>query len=406
MQPRTNQVELSYAQIVDEIDALEKMIDRMNDSMARGADWLVSQIGPNGPIANARGVSYNHKVCWGLYEEGRLREVYHILEWLVANAQVAPAEYYFKSEIPFDKDMQRIYRFLAFGKVAECLHFKPMTDNAHHRRALKYQHKSGGCFNNIDAGPGSALEPLNTSFLGQWALAAGLMGPAKKAADWLAEMVELNERHMDQDPPTMYYVRDAATGKLVTDVPRNQDMNYYINTVRVKQPSWVTGTAAALLVDVYRVTGEARYLDAALRLAEYETKCSHEQLFWPSKCKVAWGMGQLYAVTGDPVHRRLCANVNRVTFMATQQAYGGWKHVFYPLEERGPWRRVVYGGPRPYVPDPDKLPKHKSYGCLCGQELTGEIMGEMGRSRVAFQEVLARLRVRKAEMEAAIKLKG
>ncbi|MEM2990646.1 MAG: hypothetical protein QXQ02_05625, partial [Halobacteria archaeon] len=106
---------------------------------------------------------------------GRIKEVFTILDWLTKNAKVAPAEYYFAHEPPFEKDMQRIYRFLTFGKVAEYLRYTPMTDDAHRNRVLQYQHRSGGCFNCIDGGPGKTLEPLNTSFFGQWALAAGLI---------------------------------------------------------------------------------------------------------------------------------------------------------------------------------------------------------------------------------------
>ena len=393
----TKQVKLTYGEILGEIDALESMIGQLSDSLAAGADWLESEMGPNGPIANKRGVSWNHKVCWGLYEAGRIDSCFRILDWLHDNAMVSPAEYYFKHEPYFDKDMQRIYRFLTFGKVAEYLRYAPMTDRAHHNRAFEYQHPSGGCFNLIDPRPGDALEPLNTSFFGQWALAGGMIPRAANAADWLVELVELNAKNLAKKKPIFYYTRDAKTGRLRTNVPRNQDMNYYIDAERVKQPSWASGTTAALLADVYQVTGRRKYLDAAAAMADYESKCSYKQLFWPSKCKVAWGMAELYCVTGDPLHRRLCTDVNRVTFMDSQLECGGWSHVFYPLRENGPWRKAVYSGPDPHVPR--QLPKHPSFGRLSGHEVAGEFLGEMGRSLKAFQLVLARLRLQKHEME-------
>ena len=393
----TKQVNLSYVEILAEIDALESMIAQLNDSLAAGADWLESEMGPKGPIANKPGVSWNHKVCWGLFEAGRINSCLRILDWLRANAFVSPAEYYFPTEPYFDKDMPRIYRFLTFGKVAEVLRYAPMTDRPHRKRAFEYQHPSGGCFNLIDPRPGDVLEPLNTSFFGQWALAAGLTSRAAKAADWLVDLIDLNERNLARAKPIFFYTRDAKTGKLRTRVTKNQDMNFYISTERVKQPSWVSGTAAALLADVYRVTGRTKYLHGALAMADYESKCSYKQLFWPSKCKVAWGMAELYSITGDPLHRRLCADVNRVTFMDAQLEDGGWSHVYYPLREDGPWRKAVYGGPNPRVPR--TLPKHPSFGRLCGHELTGEFLGEMGRSIKAFQEVLTRLRIRKADFE-------
>ena len=110
-----------------------------------------------------------------------------------------------------------------------------------------------------------------------------------------------------------------------------------------------------------------------------------------------WGMAELYSITGDPLHRRLCADVNRVTFMDSQLEDGGWSHVFYPLREDGPWRKAVYGGPDPRVPQ--SLPKGPTFGRLSAHELTGEFLGEMGRSIKAFEVVLSRLRLRKADME-------
>ena len=92
---------LPYDRLIEEINALEKMIERMNDSMARGADWLLTQMGPKGPIAHEENVSFNHKVTWGLYEAGRLGAVVRVLDWLVANARRGPAEYYFPHELPF-----------------------------------------------------------------------------------------------------------------------------------------------------------------------------------------------------------------------------------------------------------------------------------------------------------------
>ncbi len=398
----TKAVELSYAQIIDEIDALEKMIERMNDSMARSGDWLAGQMGPEGPIANEPSVSWNHKVCWGLYEEGRINEVIQILDFVVGKARRAPAEYYFAEEEWYEKDMQRIYRFCTLAKFAEYLRYEKIANDEDRARAFEYQHESGGVFANIDEDPAEELEPLNTSFFGQWALAGNMIDRARRAAEWLAEMVGLNEKHLSQEPPCIYYKRRASDGSLVTEFPNDHEMNYAIRADKIKQPSWVSGTSMALLADVYRVTGEEVFLDAALKLADYEARCDPAQVFWPAKCKVAWGLGQLYAVTHNPEHRRLCANVNRITFMESQLPRGGWAKMFYPLEEKGAWREVVYAGPERHVPE--SLREDGTWLFLREQEVSGEFMGEMGRSRAAFQEVLAEFRRQKADYEARLEL--
>ena len=393
---------LDYATLLDEIDILKSMIRRMDRAMARGADWLVSQFAPRGPIMRERCVSYCHKVTWGLYEAGRIPEVVRLIEWLDKNAKRAPGEYYFAEEPPFEKDMQRVYRTLAFGKVAEILRHPAFANDETRTGIMEYQHKSGGVANYIDKGLPAALEPLNTTFFGQWALAAGLMVPAMMAGDWVAELVALNEKHLKADPPRFFYKRETATGRLITKFAKGQRMNTLIDAVTVKQPSWVSGTCMALLADLYAVTKKERYLDAALKLAEFEKACDPELLFWPSKCKVAWGAAELYRVTGDPAHRRIADDVVRVTFMDQQLPHGGWSDVYYPLCDHGAWRSVVYSGPNKHVPD--KIKQDGTWGLLRGQEITGEFMGEMGCARSACQAVLASYEAQREAYEKKLTL--
>ncbi len=369
-----------------------------------GAHYLLSNLAPNGPIAGVEKLSFCHKVSWGLYEAGRIDAIWQILDWIDANAKQAPGEYYFPHEQAYEKDMQRVYRAMTFGKVAEYLRHPAFANDEVRAGIMKYQHASGGVANCIDDGFPDALEPLNTTFFGQWALAAGLIDGAKRAGDWVAELVELNAPYLAQDTPTFYYKRERDTGKLVTDAPANHRMNTLIDTQTVKQPSWVTGTCMALLADLYEATGEQRYLDACMPLAEFETKCDYALLFWPSKCKVGWGAAELYRVTADPAHRQIAANVARVTFMDAQRSDGGWDHMFYPLADEGAWREVVYGGPDTYVPD--AIEEDGSHCWLSSYEITGEFLGELGCTRSAFSDVLARLRAYRAQCESDLKLTG
>ncbi|MBM4078078.1 MAG: hypothetical protein FJ278_00140 [Planctomycetes bacterium] len=397
-------VKLDYAELLDEIEALKAMIRRIDRSMARAADWLVSEFAPDGPIMRERNVSYCHKVTWGLYEAGRIPEVVRLIEWLDKHAKRAPGEYYFPEEVPFEKDMQRVYRPLTFGKVAEAIRHPAFAHDATRDRLLQYQHKSGAAANNIDNGFPAELEPLNTTFFGHWALAAGLMDPATRAGDWVAELVELNGKHLKADPPRFFYKRERDTGKLVTKFAKGQRMNTMIDTVTVKQPSWVTGTCMALLADLYAVTKKQRYLDAALKLGEFEKACDPKLLFWPSKCKVGWGAAELYRVTCDPAHRKIAAAVARTTFMDQQLPHGGWSHMFYPLCDEGEWRKVVYSGPNRDVPT--TIRQDGTWGWLSGHEITGEFMGELGRTRAAFQAVLSCFESQRYAYEQKLALKG
>ena len=400
----SQELNLSYAALIDEIDALQSLIAQINDAIEMGACFLVSNLAPDGPILETRNVSFCHKVSWGLYEAGRIPEVVRILDWLDANAKRAPGEYFFPEEQWYEKDMQRVYRALTFGKVAEYIGHPAFANDEVRARIKEYQHESGGVGNCIDDGMPPELEPLNTTFFGQWALAGGMIDEAKKAGDWVAELVELNGSYLAQDVPTLYYKRTRDSGELVIEVPPDERMNTLIDTKTVKQPSWVTGTCMALLADLYEITETDRYLNAALALAEFERKCDHQLLFWPSKCKVGWGGAELYRVTADPEHRKIAANVARATFMDSQREDGGWSHMFYPLRDTGAWREIVYCGPDASVPD--EIENDGSHCWLSSLEVTGEFLGELGRTRASFSDVLIRLRARRAACEEGLGLQG
>jgi hypothetical protein len=142
---------------------------------------------------------------------------------------------------------------------------------------------------------------------------------------------------------------------------------------------------------VYALTGDTRHLNAALRLAEFEQRLNPMGLRWPSYCKIGWGAAELYAITGSPTQRVMAANVSEVTFMAAQTAWGGWEHMFYPLTDRGIWTSVGYDGSGRL---PQSLPKDGSWARLSGHEITGEFLGEMGRTLAVFKSVLGRIEAR------------
>ena len=54
--------QMDLHQLQEEQRALEMTIQRTSLAMARGANWLISQFGPNRPIMRDRDVSFCHKV--------------------------------------------------------------------------------------------------------------------------------------------------------------------------------------------------------------------------------------------------------------------------------------------------------------------------------------------------------
>jgi len=387
-------------QVQEEQRALEVMTQRTSLAMTRAANWLISQFGPNGPIMRDHDVSYCHKVTWGLFEDGRLAEVEQILDWLDANARRGLGRYYFEEEPPFNKEMQLLYRFLTFAKVAEAIRHPKYARDELREHILTYQHHTGGVFGNLDRPElMRTLNPLFTSFFTEWALPAGLTEAAKRSGDFLALMVDLNREHMLAEPVGRFcYLYDVATDDLVTEPAPGENVNCFVDTKGAKQHFYYLGTSMAALADLYLAGRGERYLDAAITLAEFVERLNPEALRWPSCCKVGWGAAELYAATGDPRHRIMAANVSDVTFIGAQTRAGGWENMHYPLRDEGEWQKVVYDGRGLVAVGEAGLPNDGSWAWLSGHEISGEFLGEMGRTLKVFKAALGHVERRVAEL--------
>jgi len=379
-------------ELLEERRSLLAVTGRMERSICRAADWLIGRFAPQGPIMGKRDLSYCHKVTWGLYEAGRLDAVRQLLDWIATNARIGPGRYYFPEEPPFNKDMQRLYRLLTFAQVAERLKHPALANKETRKEIMAHQHSSGGAFANIDDPEYmQTINPLVTSFFAEWALAADLKGPAKRSADFLARMVEGNASHMNAQPGRFCYNYDAATDSLVTEPEPSEEINCFVDTVKPRQHFYQIGTAMAALADVYAATGTARYLDCALKLAEFEARLNPVGLRWPSYCKIGWGAAELYAITGLPAHRAAAANVSEVTFMGAQTQEGGWERMFYPMKDHGAWESISYDGSGRV---PSGIEEDGSWGILSAEEITGEFTAEMARTLSAFKDALSQIEER------------
>jgi hypothetical protein len=377
--------ELDEGDLHEEKRELEEIIPRMRASLDRGADWLISQFAPGGPIMERRDLSYCHKAIWGLYEVGRLEAVNTLLDWVHENARIGVARYGFPEEPPFNNEMQLLYRFLTLGRVAEKVGHPVFTDKETREEVLTYQDTAGGVFGNKDDPKYLAVQnPLLASFFVEWATAAGLLDVAKASADFLAMLVGQNLPHMVDEPSRFYFNYDPIKRDLITEPSPDGKINCFVDTLGEKQQFYQIGTAMAALANYYLEGGSPRHLEGALFLADFEEGLNREGLRWPSYCKIGWGGAALYRATGSPEHRKMAARVSEVTFMGSQTAGGGWEDMYYPLVDHGAWESVTYDGSGS-VPE---IPCDGTWERLSGYEITGEFIAEMGFTLRAFEEAL------------------
>ena len=375
------------------------LLGAMRISLERGGHWLTTRIAPNGPILRKRNLSYIHKASWGMYAAGvDHATIARLLDWAQQEALRKNGDFYFPDEPPEYKDMQRVYRVLTFGKVAAWIGHPVIRQAQVVDRIRQYQHKpSGGAFHYIGDDPAHVEEQptigsLNTTFFGHLMLALDMKDEALAAGRWVCAWVDANRDHM---PNGLMYTGVTPGGDLLTEFEPAEKIMRVVDVHDPKQEFWHVGTAMAYLAMLYDVMrtrwgadeDQARpYLDAALALLEFESRMPLDTYLWPSKCKVAWGAGELLRVlvehglgTPDTIEQayRAAERVAIFTFMDNQLPSGGWAPMHYPLANDIPELDYSYKplGHTVWVPT------HRVEGTqaifLPGEEITGEFLGEM-----------------------------
>jgi len=374
------------------------LLGAMRISLAQGGRFLTSRIAPLGPIMRDRNLSYIHKSSWGMYAAGVDHEtIARLLDWAEANALQDNGDFYFPEERPEYKDFQRVYRPLNFGRVAAWIGHPVIRRQQVLDRILQYQHVSGGVFHHIGDDPRNPVEPptigtLNTTFFGHLMIALEIRERAMAVGEWVRRWVESNRPHMAEG---RLFALVTPGGDLVTDIKPGERLARLIDNRQPKQEFWNIGTAMAYLAVLYDVMRtrwgdpeeKARpYLDAALELLEFEATMPLDTYLWPSKCKVAWGAGELLRVLvehglegPETIERAYCVaeRVAMFTFMDNQLAHGGWPMMHYPMSEQIPELGFGYKPLKGTVSVPPERIDGSETIWLPAEEITGEFLGEL-----------------------------
>jgi hypothetical protein len=160
---------------------------------------------------------------------------------------------------------------------------------------------TGGMFGSAqdkDRKKGLISAPV-TCIAGQAALTTGYLAEAKRMGDHILRLIEKNPDLNKEFFPAWDTERGLLTA---ADTPGFPNMPRVIVRNEGAQHHYLTGMIIAYLSDLFRATGERKYLDAAETMYEfaaggspaiYENTLSH---------KFAWGCSWLYRATGKSEH--------------------------------------------------------------------------------------------------------
>lgn len=384
------------------IRELEQLIGAAKITLTEGGHWLIGQRAPCGPMMRERSVHHLYKSVWGMHA-ANVDHFYinEILDWLYANAMQPNGDFYFPEEPPDHQISTRVYRTVVFFMVASLVNHRIAKDEKVVRRILQCQDpKTGGCFNHIGEDPSKPELPdflaiAETSFFGEFALAAGLKEEALKAGAWMLKLVQENIPHMANEG--VFYCLTDRAGQLIRRVNPGEKFVKTVNNIDGNQAGWNVGCAMALLADLYDTVrerwgygadGAQAYIDAALALLDFENTMPLYTYFYLSKCKVVWGAGVLlkvllkYRLASEEQLEELYRISKRVfvyTFLGTQLPDGSWPPMHYPLGDDSPELQLDYRVLKGLTLNPaEKIKERATSSFLPAVEITGEFLGEIG----------------------------
>jgi hypothetical protein len=146
---------------------------------------------------------------------------------------------------------------------------------------------------------------------------------------------------------------------------------------------------------------EVHYLiDDAIILLDFEETMPLYTYLWPSKCKVAWGAGELlnilvkHKMREDLMERtyKIGEKVAIYTFIDNQIPDGSWSCLHYPLSENIPEIKFSYKPLKGLVNVPISRIEGSKTIYLPNVEMTGEILGEMKSFEIGVNAYLNYLR--------------
>ena len=287
------------------------------ESARRAMAWLLPQQGPNGAWKGLDTVRMNeyYKAGWALSLLGEAAAAERMLDYvkrhfLQPDGDFLPREGLWHEAVHY----QYANGWFTIGAQKQGRYDISMPGI---RFLLSQQDLDHGGFYAEKAGAGEKRrsDTMSSGIAGIACLATGQMDAAKKLTGYFERLIE-----MQPTPAERLYVTIEANGQLGTEFPDGEAFWRVIDTQQKDQCWYAVGLPFTFAVLMHQATGEERYAQLAEWLYDFQLRCVNP---WDggSSGKAAWGCSVLYRVTGEPRYRDAALRVAR-NYMACQTPEG------------------------------------------------------------------------------------
>lgn len=185
---------------------------------------------------------------------------------------------------------------------------------------LRHQDPIHGGFysRRINPGQSDISDSISTSAAGIACLAAGRIDAARHAGEWLAHLVDVQPYPRDG-----FFTTLEADGKLRTAVKdKKEAYSRIISTKRENQNWYAVGLPFAFLIQLAKTTGSVRYRELAQWYFDFQMQCVDP---WDgsSSGKSGWACAMLYRITGERKYRDIALHIAQ-NILSRQNADGSW----------------------------------------------------------------------------------
>ncbi len=286
----------------------------------KGSQWLLDHQNPDGswkglddPMVDAY-----YKGSWALTATGQLPAAQRSLSYAQSHFMTADGDF-LPRENPWHTSVHYLYAnaYFIIGSIITARYEIARPAVAF---MLTQQDRDHGGFytRRVQAGQKELADTMSAGAAGVACLAAGEMDAARRVADFLGHIVELQPA-----PEERFYTTIEAGGRLGTEMQAEDEVFWRIIDTKIKDQCWyAVGLPFAFLIQMAEATGEARYRELAQWYFAFQEKCVNP---WGggSSGKAGWACAMLYRITGDQ-HYRDIASIVADMIVSKQDPNGNW----------------------------------------------------------------------------------
>lgn len=306
---------------------------RFWDHALMGARWLAEHQNPDGSWIGLDDPKMDafYKGSWALTLTGRPAAVQRLLNYagqlfLTEDGDFLPRQHPWHSTVHYPYAN-------AYFIVGSIMAGRYEITAPAVRFLLSQQNTDHGGFYALRTEPGqkNRCDTMSAGAAGVACLAAGQVEAARRVADYLAHLIELQPAPNDR-----FFTTIEADGKLGTEPQDDAEAWWRIIDTHTENQCWyAVGLPLAFLIQLAEATGKPHHRELARWFFDFQSRCTGP---WDggSSGKGGWACAMLYRITGEPHYRDIAFHVaNHI--VARQNADGGWTSSA-PKDSTGPSR--------------------------------------------------------------------